>query len=52
MSKEALDKFRRKIEELDLGLLRLLNERAVVSSQIGRLKAENGRVSMTITGKS
>jgi len=42
MSKESLDKLRSKIEDLDTALLRLLNERAVVSSQIGRLKAENG----------
>jgi shikimate dehydrogenase len=42
MSKESLDQLRSKIEDLDMALLRLLNERAVVSSQIGRLKYENG----------
>jgi len=42
MSKESLDQLRSKIEGLDMALLRLLNERAVVSGQIGRLKVENG----------
>jgi shikimate dehydrogenase/chorismate mutase-like protein len=42
MSKESLDQLRSKIEDLDMALLRLLNERAVVSSQIGKLKVENG----------
>lgn len=42
MSKKSLDQLRSKIEDLDMALLRLLNERAVVSSQIGRLKVENG----------
>lgn len=42
MSKKSLDQLRSKIEDIDSALLRLLNERAVVSSQIGRLKVENG----------
>ncbi|MBW2172550.1 MAG: shikimate dehydrogenase, partial [Deltaproteobacteria bacterium] len=42
MSKKSLDQLRSKIENIDTALLRLLNERAVVSSQIGRLKVENG----------
>lgn len=42
MSKDSLDQLRRKIEDLDIALLKLLNERAVVASQIGRLKVENG----------
>jgi shikimate dehydrogenase len=42
MSKDYLDKLRRKIEELDVALLRLLNERAAISGRIGRLKMKNG----------
>jgi shikimate dehydrogenase/chorismate mutase-like protein len=42
MSKESLNQLRSKIEDLDMALLKLLNERAVVSSQIGKLKVENG----------
>jgi shikimate dehydrogenase len=42
MSKNALDKMRRKIEDLDVALLKLLNERATVSADIGRLKMEDG----------
>jgi shikimate dehydrogenase len=42
MSKKSLDELRSKIEGLDMALLKLLNERAVVSSQIGKLKVESG----------
>lgn len=42
MSKDALDKLRHKIESLDLELLRLLNERASVSLEIGKFKAKQG----------
>ena len=42
MSKNSLDRLRDKIESLDLELLRLLNERASVSLQIGRVKAKDG----------
>jgi shikimate dehydrogenase/chorismate mutase-like protein len=42
MSNESLDQLRNRIEDLDMAILKLLNERAVVSSQIGRLKVENG----------
>jgi shikimate dehydrogenase/chorismate mutase-like protein len=42
MNQESLNEFRSRIEDLDMALLKLLNERAVVSTQIGRLKAENG----------
>jgi len=42
MSKDALDKLRRRIEEMDVALLKLLNERAGVSLEIGKLKAESG----------
>jgi shikimate dehydrogenase len=42
MSKDALDKLRRRIKDLDVALLRLLNERASVSAEIGKLKVEDG----------
>jgi shikimate dehydrogenase len=42
MSKDSLNRLRRKIEDLDVELLRLLNERAVVSVQIGKLKVQDG----------
>ncbi|MBN1840932.1 MAG: shikimate dehydrogenase [Deltaproteobacteria bacterium] len=42
MTKDSLDQLRRKIESLDLELLRLLNERASVSLKIGRIKAKDG----------
>ncbi|NVM57880.1 MAG: chorismate mutase, partial [Desulfobacterales bacterium] len=42
MSKDFLNQPRGKIESLDLEILRLLNERASVSLQIGKLKAEDG----------
>jgi shikimate dehydrogenase len=41
MSEKVLDALRCRIEDLDTALLKLLNERATVSVQIGRLKAEN-----------
>jgi shikimate dehydrogenase len=42
MSKDSLNRLRRKIEDLDVALLKLLNERADVSVQIGKLKVQNG----------
>jgi len=42
MSKDSLDTFRDRIDALDLELLRLLNERALVCLDIGKLKAEKG----------
>jgi shikimate dehydrogenase len=42
MSKDTLDKLRGKIEGLDVTLLKLLNERAAVSADIGKLKVEDG----------
>ncbi|NVM23643.1 MAG: shikimate dehydrogenase [Desulfobacterales bacterium] len=42
MNKDSLKKFRLKIEGLDLEILRLLNDRASVSLEIGKLKAEDG----------
>ncbi|MBW2019373.1 MAG: shikimate dehydrogenase [Deltaproteobacteria bacterium] len=42
MSKDTLNNLRRKIEDLDVALLKLLNERAEVSVQIGKLKAQDG----------
>jgi len=42
MSKDSLDKLRRRIEDLDVALLKLLNERAAISLQIGKLKVQNG----------
>jgi len=42
MSKDFLNKLRRRIEAIDVALLKHLNERAVVSSRIGRLKVQNG----------
>jgi shikimate dehydrogenase len=42
MSKDSLNRLRRRIEDLDVELLRLLNERAAVSVQIGKLKVQNG----------
>ncbi|RLB84002.1 MAG: shikimate dehydrogenase [Deltaproteobacteria bacterium] len=42
MSKDTLNNLRRKIENLDVALLKLLNERAEVSVQIGKLKAQDG----------
>jgi len=42
MSKDSLDTLRRKIEDLDTALLKLLNERAGVSRRIGKLKAKDG----------
>jgi shikimate dehydrogenase len=42
MSRDALDRLRRKIEDLDVALLKLMNERAAVSAEIGKLKVEDG----------
>ena len=42
MSKDSLNGLRRRIEELDVAILKLLNERAAVSVQIGKLKGQNG----------
>jgi shikimate dehydrogenase len=42
MSKDSLNRLRRRIEELDGALLKLLNERAAVSVQIGKLKGQDG----------
>lgn len=42
MSKDSLDTLRRRIEDLDAALLKLLNERADVSLRIGKLKAKDG----------
>jgi shikimate dehydrogenase len=42
MSKDSLERLRRKIEDLDVALLHLLNERAAVCVQIGKLKVQNG----------
>jgi 3-deoxy-7-phosphoheptulonate synthase/chorismate mutase len=42
MSKDSLNRLRLRIEELDVALLKLLNERAAVSVQIGELKDQNG----------
>lgn len=42
MSTDSLNRLRRRIEDLDVELLRLLNERAAVSVQIGKLKVQNG----------
>jgi len=42
MSKDSLNALRRRIEDLDVALLKLLNERASVSVQIGKLKDQNG----------
>lgn len=43
MSDEALQEYRRRIEELDANIVRLLNERASLSLEIGRAKREEGR---------
>lgn len=42
MSKDSLDRLRRRIEDLDANLLKLLNQRAAVSAEIGKLKVKNG----------
>jgi shikimate dehydrogenase len=42
MSRDSLQRLRRRIEDLDVALLKLLNERAAVCVQIGKLKAQNG----------
>lgn len=42
MSKDSLKELRNRIEALDLNLLGLLNDRACVSLEIGRLKAQEG----------
>ena len=42
MSKDDLDRLRRRIEDLDGALLKLLNQRAEVSSEIGQLKGKDG----------
>ena len=42
MNKDSLDRLRRRIEDLDVALLKLLNERATVAIQIGKLKTQNG----------
>ena len=42
MSKDSLDRLRRRIEDLDADLLKLLNQRAAVSAEIGKLKVKNG----------
>ncbi len=42
MSEDSLNRLRRKIEDLDVALLKLLNERASVSVHIGKLKVQNG----------
>jgi shikimate dehydrogenase len=42
MSKDSLSTFRDRIEAVDLELLRLLNERASVSLEIGQFKAQEG----------
>ena len=42
MSKDSLERLRRKIEDLDVALLHLLNERAAVCVQIGKLKVQDG----------
>ncbi|MCK4728904.1 MAG: shikimate dehydrogenase [Desulfobacterales bacterium] len=42
MSKDSLNRLRLRIEDLDVALLKLLNERAAVSVQIGKLKGQNG----------
>lgn len=42
MSEDALNRLRQRIEELDASLLRLLNQRAEVSAEIGKLKVKNG----------
>jgi shikimate dehydrogenase len=42
MTEKALHTLRGKIDELDKALLKLLNERAAISVEIGKLKAESG----------
>ncbi len=42
MSEDSLNRLRRKIEDLDVALLKLLNERASVSVHIGKLKVQKG----------
>lgn len=42
MSNDSLNRLRRRIEELDVALLKSLNERAAVSVQIGKLKDQDG----------
>jgi len=42
MTEKALHALRGKIDELDKALLKLLNERAAISVEIGKLKAESG----------
>jgi shikimate dehydrogenase len=42
MKKDLLHTLRKRIEALDLDLLRILNERAAVSLEIGKLKARKG----------
>jgi shikimate dehydrogenase len=42
MTEKALHALRKKIDELDGALLRLLNKRATISLKIGKLKAESG----------
>jgi chorismate mutase/prephenate dehydratase len=43
MNDELLQKLRERIDGLDDGIVRLLNERTAVSVEIGRLKSEAGR---------
>jgi chorismate mutase / prephenate dehydratase len=42
MSGEMLKELREKIDRIDAGIVRLLNERAAVSVEIGRIKSEAG----------
>ncbi len=42
MNDELLRELREKIDRLDAGIVRLLNERAAVSIEIGRIKCEAG----------
>ena len=43
MSEDILQEFREKIEQTDREIVRLLNERAAVSVEIGRTKRATGR---------
>jgi chorismate mutase/prephenate dehydratase len=42
MNEEMLQELREKVDRLDSGIIRLLNERAAVSVEIGRIKREAG----------
>ena len=44
---ENLNRFRKKIDQIDSGILRLLNERASVTLKIGNLKSKRTKPSFS-----